>query len=170
MPAIKQLVLNAQEMEICKQLAKMRLDHLADSASGRNWTELNDVDKEAVGFMGELGFCKMFNVYFHMDIVPDKDVAGKRGDARFGDHLWVDVKTLTKHYPRKRLIVPKKPVEEYVCDIYALCSASENVVTFFGFMRKEHLIVPARLDEKDIPYPGYVADEYELYPALESVL
>jgi hypothetical protein len=179
MPAISQVMLNDQEMEICRWLAEQRLKKLEEenASSGKNWTGFSNVEKEAMGFMGEVGFNKLHNTYFHMDIVADKDVPGKRGDAKLGTH-WIDVKTLTKYYPNKRLIVPKKRVEEYLCDYFALCSAfDDNLVTFFGFFKKESLLVPKRLggpkhenEDMQIPYPGWIATEFELTEQPESMI
>jgi hypothetical protein len=181
MPALREVYLNAQEMAICNMMSNGRITTLEERGQeNNNFTSHDTPTKEAISFRGEMGFCKMFGTFFHTELKADKDVAGKRGDTTLGG-FWVDVKTLTKYYVNKRLICPTtKDPEQYLCDVFALVYVVDNLVQFYGFFEKDKLLVPERIHGPEchppdnsqcwIPYEGWVADEYELYPTLEEIL
>ena len=106
------------------------------------------------GLMGEVAFCKHFNLYFDPTVNPrsgtyDCLYMGKRIDIKSTDH------------PKGNLITTMKINKDV--DVYVLALIENNTVTFPGYCTAKNLYNPENI--KDLGYGDtYVVERDQLTP------
>jgi hypothetical protein len=117
------------------------------------------------GMCGEIGFCKLFNVYPDMDV--DRMPPHPLHDCILSNGMRVDVKT-TKYENGKLLVDARKGKKTDGVDLYALMVGSfPGPYTFRGFIAKEKLIKPEKIGLM-CGYKSYMAEQWELTESAKS--
>ena len=132
------ITLSESEIRIATWLAKMRTDSnreakVYDHKIGPQDGEYTDLE----GMLGEMAFCKLFNVYPDLSIKPQ----GHSYDCNIGG-LRIDVKT-TRHHNGKLLASTTKSVHD--CDYYVLMVGAGGTYELIGYANSKSLI-----DEKNV--------------------
>lgn len=116
----------------------------------------SDIEIDFRGFVSELAFAKLFNLYPDFTIHP-RSSSTDLGDVKLPNGKTVDVKTTDR--PDGRLLAPTW--KNANVDYYALIIGYYPEFEFKGFMIKEELINPKRLGDLGHGLT-YIAEQHEL--------
>lgn len=117
------------------------------------------------GMCGEIGFCKLFNLYPDLD--TDREPPHPHYDCVLSNGMRVDVKT-TKYENGKLLVDARKGKKTDGVDFYALMTGSfPGPYTFRGFIAKTKIIKQEKIGEL-CGYKSYIAEQWELSESAKS--
>ena len=149
-------MLTPSEYDLAEHIGVMQYQKWRRSGTPNTFIGRHSYECYIEGFAGEMAFCKLFNLYPHLDTEP---VTVDDGDCNlFG--LRIDVKTT--NVPHGQLLATRgKKVES--TDAFALLTGEKRKYTYRGLMASRELLREIRLRQMTTKGPySYAASQDEL--------
>lgn len=130
--------LEKHELEICKNIAKLRNEaNRKFNVINAKRCDLNDDEINTIGFIAEFAFCKKFNLFPDFDIIPRSGTC----DGKTKNGTRYDIKATNRL--NGNLIATSKINKDV--DVYILAIVNDNEVDFVGWVNKDEFIKDSNL-------------------------